>query len=307
MSFSAMVRGLAKWRESTTTSPSGKHLGIYKALVTDHLHVQQQQQKQKQAQPKPTSISHIALQIQHLIINLAIKHTHTLSRWKTVHNFFIEKIPGQPLLDKLRVIHIYEADWNLILKYFLASQLTRTACHEKTVTVEQAGGRLGRCSSDMATKTILTHEICRLQKLQGAVIYNDAKACFDRIIENMSNLACMREGLSPQIAALHAQTLQHIKYYIKTQHGCGEAYNGHMLPDAFLGSGQGAGDSMARWGFVSDVLIRAYNKSAKSNPLIAPISHLSFLEHIQAFVDDSHGLIVHNIQDTTSLNSKIQH
>jgi hypothetical protein len=113
-----------------------------------------------------------------------------------VHSFFIEKLPGRPLLEKLRVIHIYEADWNLILKYFISYRLTHIATKEKTVTPEQAGGRPGRSSSDMATKTVLTHEASRLQRLSGAVIYNDAKACFDRIIENMSNLACMREGLS---------------------------------------------------------------------------------------------------------------
>jgi hypothetical protein len=67
-----------------------------------------------------TPTAHTALTIQHLLINLAIQHTHTFTPWQTVHNFFIEKIPGKPLIDKLRVIHIYEADWNIILKYFVA-------------------------------------------------------------------------------------------------------------------------------------------------------------------------------------------
>jgi hypothetical protein len=148
--------------------------------------------------------------IQHLLINTAIPKGHTLERWKTVHNFFLEKIPNKPLIDKLRVIHIYEADWNLILKYFIAHRLTHIACQSNTVSPKQAGGRRCRSASDMASKTIINHEICRLQQLQGAVIYNEAKACFDRIIENMSNLAYLREGFYPKIALLHAQTLQTI-------------------------------------------------------------------------------------------------
>jgi hypothetical protein len=159
----------------------------------------------------------------------------------------------------------------------------------------------------MAAKTVITHEICRLQKLQGAVLYNDAKACFDRIIENMSNLVCMRERLAPEIACLHAQTLQQMKYYIQTQNGCHHKYNGHMLPDLYLGSGQGAGDSMARWGFVSDAIIRAYNKIAISSPIIAPISATIVRENIQAFVDDSHGIIIHNASSHISLHDTIQH
>jgi hypothetical protein len=88
----------------------------------------------------------------------------------------------------------------------------------------------------MAAKTILTHELCKIQKLNGAVINNDAKACFDRIIENMSNLACMREGLSPKIDAKHAQTFQQMRYYVKTKNGCGPEYNGHSSPELFHGS-----------------------------------------------------------------------
>jgi hypothetical protein len=82
-----------------------------------------------------STIAHTALLI-HLLINLAIQHAHTFKLWQTVHNFFIENIPGKPLIDKLRVIHIYEADWNLILKYFVAHKLTHTACYQNIVTKE---------------------------------------------------------------------------------------------------------------------------------------------------------------------------
>jgi hypothetical protein len=72
------------------------------------------------------------------------------------------------------------------------------------------GGRIGGISSDMATKTVLTHDTCRLQKLTGALIYNDAKACFDQIIENMSNMTCMREGLALEISSLYANMLENM-------------------------------------------------------------------------------------------------
>jgi hypothetical protein len=31
--FDDMVHGFSKWREKTSTSPSGKHLGIYRILI----------------------------------------------------------------------------------------------------------------------------------------------------------------------------------------------------------------------------------------------------------------------------------
>jgi hypothetical protein len=36
MQFNAMITGFFKWRETTTTSPSGKHLGIYRSLIQFH-------------------------------------------------------------------------------------------------------------------------------------------------------------------------------------------------------------------------------------------------------------------------------
>jgi hypothetical protein len=94
----------------------------------------------------------------------------------------------------------------------------------------------------------------------------------------------MREGLDPKLASLHAQTLEQMKYFIKTQYGCAKTFNGHMKPDPFHGSGQGAGDSMARWGSVSDSIIRAYNKKAISDPITGPISDTVYNKKIQAFV-----------------------
>jgi hypothetical protein len=66
----------------------------------------------------------------------------------------------------------------------------------------------------------------------------------------------MREGLSTKVSMLHAQTLQQMNFHIKTQYGCSTASDGHLRPNPFLGSGQGAGDSMSRWGFVSDALLQ---------------------------------------------------
>lgn len=34
--FKNKIAGFCNWREQTTTSPSGKHLGIYKSLVVAH-------------------------------------------------------------------------------------------------------------------------------------------------------------------------------------------------------------------------------------------------------------------------------
>jgi hypothetical protein len=125
-----------------------------------------------------------------------------------VHNFLIKKTPGIPLINKLRVIHIYEADWNLIQRFYVAYTLTAIATKEETTTSEQAGGRPGRSSIELAINRVITFETIRLQRQVGAVMYNDAKACYDQIVENISNMSLLREGLPIEIAILHSQTFQ---------------------------------------------------------------------------------------------------
>jgi hypothetical protein len=103
-----------------------------------------------------------------------------------VRNFVIEKIPGYPILNKLRVIHLFEADWNLILKYFTGRQVLYAAVNNKTTTQEHAGGRPGRGSIDEAVQNIHKYKTCNLQHKFGGITYNDATACYDRIPEKSS-------------------------------------------------------------------------------------------------------------------------
>jgi len=51
---------------------------------------------------------------------MAVKHMHTFGCWKVIWNLFLEKIPGTPYINKLRALHIVEADYNLLLKWNLA-------------------------------------------------------------------------------------------------------------------------------------------------------------------------------------------
>ena len=109
---------------------------------------------------------------------------------------------------------------------------------------------------------------------------------------------------------LHAKTVSSMQYIIKHKKGLASIPNGHMKPDPFHGVGQGAGDAGTRWGFISDMLIKAYNKQASDASIRSPITHIFSNHKIQAFVDDSqlfliipdnkghtiHDLLKHDVQ-----------
>lgn len=95
-----------KWRESTSTSPSGLHLGHYKALF--------KHEEKTNGGSNDKTLSDRVFSVIADLINMAIRNEHVYKRWTKVVNAMIEKIPGYPLLTKLRVIHLIESNLNLM-------------------------------------------------------------------------------------------------------------------------------------------------------------------------------------------------
>jgi len=98
--------GYKAWNEYTSTSPSGLHLGHAKTLVKCP--------KPPNADRKP-SIADRLFSMEATKANIALEHGFVYSRWKKVVSAMLEKIPNMPRIDKLRIIHLFEADLNLLL------------------------------------------------------------------------------------------------------------------------------------------------------------------------------------------------
>jgi hypothetical protein len=64
----------------------------------------------------------------------------------------IKKIPGCPKINKLRVIHLYKADYNVILKILWARRLVWHANDQDRLNEGQAGYRPGRNAIDVVIK-----------------------------------------------------------------------------------------------------------------------------------------------------------
>jgi hypothetical protein len=100
------------------------------------------------------------------------------------------------------------------------------------------------------------------------------------------------QGLAPKVAKLHAQTHQSVKYYTKHKEGISLKYYQHSQQQQFHGVGQGAGDSPARWGYISDNIITAYNTTSTDAIITAPITNRQSNQKVNAFVDDCRNLTI---------------
>ena len=99
----------------------------------------------------------------------------------------------------------------------------------------------------------------RLQVLSGALICNDAKSCFDRVVHAAAMFAMARLGLSYNVLSTLFLTLQMAEHRVKTAFGVSKrTYGGTKRKLGTLpmhGVGQGNGIAPACWVAISSILI----------------------------------------------------
>jgi len=94
----ALIQGLKRWPERTTTSPSGRHLGIYKALAK-HFPPPKDETKDQPLDTHPIKSGNDVLKLLVWMMTLAVTHTHTYDCWKTIWTILLEKDIGNPQID----------------------------------------------------------------------------------------------------------------------------------------------------------------------------------------------------------------
>ena len=105
------------WSESTSTSPSGLHLGHYKALISRHQYsdIDPDDEELSAKRDEWNRMQQKLLDIHVRMLNYALERGYTYQRWHTVANAILFKDNDNVRIHRTRVIHIYEADYNLTL------------------------------------------------------------------------------------------------------------------------------------------------------------------------------------------------
>ena len=260
-------KGFQGWKESTSTSPSGRHLGHYKALIQD-----------------PVMVDCLSK-----FLDIAVTRGISIPRWQHAVNVMIEKDAGDPKLNRLRIIHLFEADYNLFLKLTWGSRLVRRAVQLNLLNAGQHGSTPGKTTMEPIMLTQLTADMCRILKINYARFDNDASACFDRrIIVALGMLAARRCGMPINAIRAHAKSLELMQYMVKTVYGVSElSYRGTTFEPLF-GTGQGSGASPAVWLSLVVVLLNTLEKVSPVRMRFASPDGLNVHSRlVDAFVDDT--------------------
>jgi exonuclease III len=310
------VAKLQIWSENTTTSPSGLHLGHYKALIGRHTH--SLEAPNHAVPPEFATIrdelnfKQQAMRRLHLqLLNYALERGYAYSRWKTVANTILFKDTDNYRIHRTRVIHLYEADYNMALGI-----KWRAAMHQaedlKCLNDGQYGSRPNRRANDPVILEELQFEISRATRMPVALTSYDAMACYDRIIPSVAMLASRKYGIPETVANMNAETLQGATYRLKTEMGLAEkgySHDHNGLP--IYGTGQGSGNSPAIWCFVSSTLFDCYEEQAHAAYYCDPTRNLEVQLGMTGFVDDCGGQVTDHqaggAPDRERLRQKVEH
>jgi hypothetical protein len=172
------------WDERTSTSPmTNVHLGHGKVYYAEHsLSTGTAEEKEFTAQRQAIISGHVTL------LNYSIHFGYPYERWHNVVNALLKKDDGIPKIHRLRVIHLYEWDYNLLLcvKW---RQLLQHVITQKTLNEACYGTVPGRSATDPVFIKEMEYEIARLTHYPLIHFDNDATACYDRIPCFLANIA----------------------------------------------------------------------------------------------------------------------
>ena len=193
-------------------------------------------------------------------MNIAIGRGIALPCWSQAVDIMIEKDFGFPKANRLRIIHLFEADYNLYLKTVWGSRLVRHATSMNLLNDDQRGSVPGRTTLDPLMLNQLTTDMFRILKTNYARFDDNASACFDRIIVALGMLAARQCGMPESPIKSHAKALEFMKYTVQTVYGISEE-NYNVTPFAPLfGTGQGSEASPVVWLLLAVILLNTLDR-----------------------------------------------
>ena len=273
------------WKESTTTSPSGMHLGHYKAYFAP-LHLPPEDPLKDTLENHRSFVlkTHLAL------INFALKEGYSYDRWKVIVSCMLEKDPGEPKIHRLRVIHIYEADYNLLLGLHWR-RLTKSSVENGLLNQGLYGSMPGKDAHTPVYMDTLQYEISFARGEPLIKNDYDATSCYDRMHCFLANIVSRKYGLHRNVCIVQGKTLEEAKYYLKTKMGVSKTFVEHCEFRPWYGTGQGAGNSPTYWLVISSTLFDIYDKMAHGATFATPDGTIEIQMYMVAFVDDSNNAV----------------
>jgi len=161
------VQGWKKAIEATSSSPSGVHFGHYIAGLEDK----------------------VVAKINYLMANIPMLTGISPTQWRTALNVMLEKLVGNCLVEKFRIIMLFEADFNNNNKW-LGKAIMVEAEQKEVLAIEQYGSRQGKAAGIQCLNKRLFYDYIQARRIPAALCSNNVKSCYVTIELFLSSWHC---------------------------------------------------------------------------------------------------------------------
>jgi hypothetical protein len=166
--------------EKTTSSFSGRGVNHYNAC----------------AEGSDDGLSDIHVEFHPAMMTVPLEACLCPNLWKQAVDAMLEKVPGIPRSDKLRIIQLLEEDLNQDLRVSFSRNITSLAKDHKGIISEHQYGRAHKMCMTPVLNKLLKIQILIQKKVEGIVFDNDVKGCYDRITSGIALTCLKRIGYS---------------------------------------------------------------------------------------------------------------
>jgi hypothetical protein len=286
----AFIPAHLHWRERTSTSPSGRHLGLYKALVTAYCNSSDEfSVLYDDDDPSMGSIQDQAEQILRIVHGLASKAAQFafyLRQWLNVVNVMIYKKANCLELDRLRVIHLFEADFNLLVRVLFGRRAMYHQVDKKLLHPGQYGRPGGECQDAALLKVLHNHRATYTHTALGQ-FESDATACFDRMVMNFV-LLCFRTNGAPMAPLwMWEQTLYKIIHQVETAYDTTDSSYRYSPDSPIIGPGQGSRGGPAACSTITSPLIEGMDKLCHDISFTDPTQAIHYKSTVSMYINDA--------------------
>jgi hypothetical protein len=275
-----MMEKYRRWKERTSTSPSGRHLGHFHALFRPL------KAKDDEDRDRLESLRKDIVEMHATMLQTAYDNEHVYKRWEYILTCMLGKDSGIPRIHRLRVIHLYECDLNLLFSVFFR-ELDQHCEDNYLINKGVYGCRPNRRAIDPVFVDVTQTEMAMVTRKPLVKFNNDATACFDRILVHLLNLCLRSYGMPKKLTKILGELLKVARYAIKTGIGISEETYSHSDESPAFGSGQGSGASAQGWGKLVSVLFDIHDMYGHGCKYADPWKLYSAIIGMLGFVDDN--------------------
>jgi hypothetical protein len=208
-------------------------------------------------------------------------------RWRQAIDIMLEKIQGVPIINKLRIIQLIEADLYQVLQSAFAINISKLAQETPGIISEHQYGRSHqKCLTPVLNK-LLTVQLLIQKKTNGIVFDSDAKGCYDRIVSGIALAALRIIGYSENSVRMLGLLWAQLEHHVATGLGVSDATYKSNMDKLLYGISQGICSSPIVWALLNQLLLTALGEEFDCISLVSVDGITTDTRPGNSFVDDT--------------------